>query len=65
MGWLCDIYDIILLQELWLSSHDMYLLKTIHKEFDGYGVSSMDMESGFLSGRPCSTHTHSCNHKWR
>ena len=30
----------------------MYLLKTMHKEFYGYGVSSMDMESGFLSGRP-------------
>ncbi len=49
---LCDHYDIILLQELWLPSNDMTLLKTVHPEFDGMSSSSMDTESGILSGRP-------------
>ncbi len=49
---LCDKYDIILLQELWLSNEDMPLLKTIHPEFDGLGISSMNSEIGIVSGRP-------------
>jgi exonuclease III len=30
----------------------MAMLKIIHPEFDGFGVSAMDTESGILSGRP-------------
>ena len=49
---LCAQYDILLLQELWLPSDDMSLLKSIHPEFDGIGVSAMDTDSRTLSGRP-------------
>ena len=49
---LCDNYDILFLQETWLLDTELYLLKQIHKEFDGFGISSVDTDHGILTGRP-------------
>ena len=35
---LCNQYDVICVQELWLNERDMSLLKTVHPDFDGIGI---------------------------
>src|ERR1700743_1948336 len=51
---LCDTHDIILLQEHWLSSNDLYKLDSVNDKFNCHGVSAMDekLSSGILVGRP-------------
>ena len=49
---MCAESDIILLQELWLTQNEICQLKSVHPEFDGCGISSIDDQSGVLSGRP-------------
>ena len=49
---LCEDSDIIFLQELWLSNDEICLLRNIHPDFDGMGVSGMDDSSGINTGRP-------------
>jgi exonuclease III len=49
---LCKIYDIIALQETWLTNDDLSFLSTISDDFSSTGVSAMDSSTGPLRGRP-------------
>ena len=49
---LCEQFDVIILQELWLSSEDVSLLRSIHKAFEAYAVSAMNDQLGIQVGRP-------------
>ena len=51
-GLLCEQFDVIILQELWLSSEDVSLLRSIHKAFEAYAVSVMNDQLGIQVGRP-------------
>ena len=42
----------IFLQETWLFDFELSMLSNIHSEFDGVGISAIDLSSGLLSGRP-------------
>ena len=48
---LCDGSDIVFLQETWLAPSELDLLKSIHSDFYGIGVSSFG-EDEYLVGRP-------------
>ena len=48
---LCDASDIILLQETWLASDEILLLKNLHSDFYADGVSSLS-DNGLRIGRP-------------
>src|SRR5437867_10502210 len=54
LNFLCQNYDIILLQEHWLTSNELNKLNSIHPNFTSIGVSAMDkkIESGIVAGRP-------------
>jgi exonuclease III len=54
LEYLCTTHDVILVQEHWLSSCDLYKLKTFNDKFICYGVSAMDekLSSAILVGRP-------------
>ena len=49
---LCKSCDVVFLQETWLCDQELSSLSTIHKDFYGRGVSSVDTSSGVISGRP-------------
>ena len=49
---LCENADFVLLQEHWLRSDEIAVLKTIHPDFDAFGVSAVDIEKELLVGRP-------------
>ena len=49
---LCDKCDILFLQETWLSTQELALLNTLHKDFYAHGVSSMNDGNDVLTGRP-------------
>ena len=49
---LCEQFDVIILQELWLSNEDISLLRSIHKAFEAYAVSAMNDQLGIQVGRP-------------
>ena len=51
---LCQNFDIILLQEHWLSKATLYKLDCIDSNFSAFGLSSMELKlaEGFLAGRP-------------
>ncbi|KAI5634543.1 endonuclease/Exonuclease/phosphatase family domain-containing protein [Phthorimaea operculella] len=49
---LCQQYDIITLQELWLIPEELDFLQTIHPDFAYHGVSAVDTSAGVLVGRP-------------
>jgi len=51
---LCDHFDIIAVQEHWLSRHDLDRLAHFHSDFQGYAWSAMTdkLESTILVGRP-------------
>ena len=49
---MCMTYDIIFLQETWLSKNDNALLKDIDDNFDSSGISAMNDENGYQTGRP-------------
>nr|XP_053608905.1 uncharacterized protein LOC128674418 [Plodia interpunctella] len=49
---LCEICDIIVLQETWLYDYGIPLLSSIHENFEYTGKSSMDLSTGPLRGRP-------------
>ena len=49
---LCEQFDVIILQELWLSKEDISLLRSIHKAFEAYAVSAMNDQLGIQVGRP-------------
>ena len=49
---LCEQFDFIILQELWLSNEDISLLRSIHKAFEAYAVSAMNDQLGIQVGRP-------------
>ena len=49
---LCNSYDIIFLQELWLYKTELHLLHKVHPDFEGIAVSSMKENNGLTHGRP-------------
>ena len=49
---LCDMSDIVFLQETLLFTHELSILSTLHPEFEGMGVSAIDSSSGIITGRP-------------
>ena len=48
---MCMKYDIIFLQETWLSKNDNALLKDVDDNFDAFGISAMNDENGYQTGR--------------
>ena len=49
---LCDTYQIIFLQETWLSEQDLSYLSTISPTHYGQGTSSFDLTEKIVSGTP-------------
>ena len=49
---LCEVADIVLLQETLLFTHELSILSTIPPEFEGMGLTAIDSSSGIISGRP-------------
>ena len=50
--YLCDLCDVLLLQETWLYEFDLNFLNSLHKDFYAKGISSMDASKGIITGRP-------------
>ena len=46
---LCEISDIVFLQETLLFSHELSMLSTLHPEFEGMGVSAIDSTSAIIT----------------
>ena len=49
---LCDMYDVIALQETWLQDYDLNQLSLIDNRFYAKGISAMDTSTGVMRGRP-------------
>ena len=49
---LCDINDIVFLQEHWLLPDELHLLNNIHLDFFSYGLLAVDISQDILVGRP-------------
>jgi len=49
---LCDKYDIIMLQEHWLLSHDLGYLSMLHPEFLSVAKSAVNVTDNVLIGSP-------------
>lgn len=49
---LCNIADVIALQETWLLPHDLAFLGNIDDRFAATGTSAVDTSAGVLRGRP-------------
>ena len=49
---LCNSYDLIFLQKIWLFQHDLPLLSNICNDFEGFGTTAMDISNGIMPGRP-------------
>lgn len=49
---LCESYDVVFLQELWLNRDELCTLHKIHPDYDAFGVSGMDDATANQSGRP-------------
>ena len=49
---LCDMHDIICIQEHWLLPNELSILSNLHNEFYGFGSSAVDISSDVLVGRP-------------
>ena len=48
----CDISDVVFLQETWLASDELHLLASLDDRFYSQGVSAMDAINKLLRGRP-------------
>lgn len=49
---LCNVHDIVLLQEHWLIPNDLHLLNSAHCDFLSHGQSAIDLSLDILIGRP-------------
>ena len=49
---LCELYDIILLQEHWLPKQELSYLNKINDNFISLGSSPVDLSNKLLKGRP-------------
>ena len=49
---LCELYDVLLLQETWLSKQDLIRLGLINKDFMYHASSPVDLSTGPIIGRP-------------
>lgn len=49
---LCDMSDVIFLQETWLYDFELPMLSTLCNDYYGRGISSMDFSAGLLARRP-------------
>ena len=49
---LCNNSQIVALQETWLYSNDLDVVKNIHKDFSGFSTSSVKDDVGIHRGRP-------------
>ena len=45
---LCDVSDIVFIQEHWLFPSDLSLLNNVHSDYMAYGISSIDPRGGEL-----------------
>ena len=48
---ICDWYDLIFLQEIWLFKYDLSILCNVHPLFEGFGCSAIDESNGIIQGR--------------
>ena len=49
---MCITYDIIFLQETWLSKNGNALLNDVDDNFDAFVISAMNDENGYQIGKP-------------
>lgn len=49
---ICEMSDVVALQETWLLPHDIPFLSTISDKFEYTGRSAVDTSAGLLTGRP-------------
>ena len=49
---LCNVHDIVLLQEHWLLPDELTVLHNIHSDFHSHALSAVDVSSNILTGRP-------------
>ena len=49
---LCQVFDVIFLQETWLMDSELYKLSQVDSNFLAQGVSSMDTSNQLIRGRP-------------
>ena len=49
---LCDMHNIVCLQDHWLMPNDLHLLNSIHTDFSSVGYSAMTVNEDIVSGRP-------------
>jgi len=49
---LCEIHDVVCLQEHWLLPNELDILSQLHSDFYGFGYSAVDISSDILIGRP-------------
>ena len=48
----CDVSDVVFLQEHWLFPSDLPMLNNVHQKFMSFGISSIDPSDRILLGRP-------------
>ena len=49
---ICNQSDVVLLQETWLTSNNLYKLKSINPNFDASGIHGIDACNQLINGRP-------------
>ena len=49
---MCNDSSIVFLQETWLCPNELYLLDSVHNEFDCFSLSSVNIQDEVLIGRP-------------
>ena len=49
---LCDMHDVIFLQEHWLMPFELHMLSDVHSDFLAHGVSAVSIDKDIVSGRP-------------
>lgn len=49
---ICNISDVVLLQETWLLPNELHLLSSVHPGFHARGISAVSIDDEVLRGRP-------------
>ena len=49
---LCNVHDIVLIQEHWLRPDELTMLHNVHSDFHFHALSAMDLSNNILTGRP-------------
>ena len=45
---LCELNDVVFLQETWLLPHELDILNNVHRKFKYFSISSVDIQSHIL-----------------